>query len=84
MKSSFPKCHKCHSKKWVCNANANFVDCVLEKSSAYIHMYIYIFIYEELFFKARFPNMAFALQAHFFGRMALIAFWKRVLYMFLD
>ena len=29
MKSSFAKCVKHHYKKWACNANTKFIDCVL-------------------------------------------------------
>ena len=55
MKSSFPKRDKRHSKKWVYIANANFVDCILEKSSSYIytHTQMCIPLYEELFSKTR-------------------------------
>ena len=36
VQSSFPKHDKHHSKKWACNANSKFIDCVLEKSSSYL------------------------------------------------
>ena len=36
MKNSFPKCDKRYFKEWVCNANANFGEIVLEKSVSYM------------------------------------------------
>ena len=61
MKYIFPKRNKRHSKIIICNANANFVDCVLGKSSSYIvfweralHiytctcMYMYTYLYMML------------------------------------
>ena len=41
IKSSFPKRDKRHSKHWACNGNAKFIDCVLEKSFSYTHIYIF-------------------------------------------
>ena len=44
--SSFPKRDKRHSKKCFWNdANAKFINCILEKSSSYMDIHIY----EELF-----------------------------------
>ena len=63
MKSSFPKCDKHHSKEWVSNVNAKFVDCLLEKSSS--DQYLHRSIYEELFPKTRYLN--FALETQFWN-----------------
>ena len=54
MKSSFPEHNKHYFKKrkWTCNANTKFVDCVLEKS--FIHMYICTYVL--IFIKHLFPK----------------------------
>ena len=49
MKTSFPKINKYWSKIWACNANAEFIDCGLEKDLWYIfgrvlQLYIYNYI----------------------------------------
>ena len=43
----FQNRNKRRSKRWICNGNAKFIHCVLQKSSS--HMHIYIHIDEELF-----------------------------------
>ena len=42
MKNSFPKCDKHYLKKWACNANAKFIDYVLEKSFKELFIYMYV------------------------------------------
>ena len=52
MKSSFSKRVKRHSRKWACNFNAKFKDCVLITS--FSHMYICVYMY--IFMKSSFPK----------------------------
>ena len=50
MNTSFPKRDKQQSKKWVCNANAKFVNRVLDKSSSYILKKLFIqYIYDMIY-----------------------------------
>ena len=66
MKSSFPKRHKCQSKKSILQCQ-----CQIRKSyfgkDLFINMYIYthICLWEKLFTEAQSLNLALALQAHF-------------------
>ena len=59
MKSSFSRRDECHSENWHRNANAKFDYYVLEKSFSRIDIYVHI--YEELFSKRLYPNMALPL-----------------------
>ena len=70
MKSSFPKRVKRHSKNNEFWKRALLI-CV--STSICLH------IYEELFPKTRFLNLALTFESHFF-KMALNAFWKRDLH----
>ena len=86
MNSSFPK-HDKHqpNKNRVCNANAKFVDCVLEKSSSYrLRFGKYLFL-SIAFWKRALPidyvlekSSSYQLR---FGKelFLLVVFWKRAL-----
>ena len=78
MKSSFPKCVKRHSRRWACNTNAKFKDCLLVKSFShmYISVCICVYIYVGLFCKTWSPILALTL---IFG-LGLNALWKRALH----
>ena len=71
-------------KKWACNANANLIDCVLEKSFSYMytHTFMYIFSEGKLFSKTGTLNLTLALQTRFvdwrlsrFGKELFISYW---------
>ena len=56
-KSAFPKCDKSRWKKWVCNANTEFIHSVFEKSASWIfRMTLHIHLFEELFSKNYLPT----------------------------
>ena len=49
----------------------------------YMYIGLYLHIYEELFHKTRFVNLAFTIETHLFVGMALRAFWKQVLHVYI-
>ena len=80
VKSSFPKRVKRHSKKNVSNVNSKYVDWVLEKSSSYVYIRIYLHIYEELFPKTRSLNLSLKIETFFIFYLffnGVLRVWKR-------
>ena len=80
IKSSFPKRFKRHSRKWACNANFKFKDCVLVKS--FSHVYICVYIYEKFFSKTWSRKLTLASRHRFldwrlthFGKELFIWIW---------
>ena len=62
----FSRPRQSHSNKWPCNADAKFSYYVLEKNLSHVNKCIYnVHIYEELFSKTWYPNMALTLQPRF-------------------
>ena len=82
MKNSFPKRIKRHSKiKWACNANAKFIDCVLEKSFSQVYIYICTYLWRALF-QNIISEIVIDITTSISGLM-LITFWKRTLHMYI-
>ena len=67
-------------KKRASNINPKFVDCVLEKMLfIYVHIRVYLHIYEARFPETRSLNVALTFETNFFFGMALNKFGKRAL-----
>ena len=61
-----------------CHANGKFKDYVLVKSSSYMYICIYMYIFmKRCFHKTCSSNLVLALQHRCFSLLALNAFWKR-------